>query len=311
MEGKMVEISIVIPVLNEERNIAILHQRIIHVLNQLEKSYEIIFIDDGSTDRTISEIKKLINKNTKLIEFRRNFGKAYALDLGFKEANGDIIFTMDGDLQDDPREIPRFLEAIKHYDLVSGWKFKRNDPITKTLPSKLANYITRKATGVKIHDMNCGFKAYRSETAKNLKLYGDMHRYIPALATAKGFRVGEIKVKHHKRIHGKSKYGFMRLFRGLFDFITIKFLTNYSNRPLHFFGSWGLLSGSIGVFMEFAALYLKLILGHSFLEHISLIIFGFVMMLMGLQLISLGLLGEMIIKKNDTKNYEVRKKSGF
>ena len=307
----MVDLSIIIPVLNEEKIIAILHQRLIQVLEKLKKSYEIIFIDDGSTDKTISEITKLINKNIKLIEFRRNFGKAYALDLGFKEAIGEIIFTMDGDLQDDPREIPRFLEAIKHYDLVSGWKFKRNDPITKTIPSKLANYVTRKATGVKIHDMNCGFKAYRSETAKSLKLYGDMHRYIPALATAKGFRVGEIRVKHHRRIHGKSKYGFMRLFRGLFDFITIKFLTNYSNRPLHFFGSLGLLSGSTGIIMELIALYLKIILNHSFLEHISLIIFGFVMMLMGLQLISLGLLGEMIIKKNDTKNYEVRKKSGF
>ena len=307
----MVDLSIIIPVLNEEKNIAILHQRLIHVLDNTKKSYEIIFIDDGSTDKTIPEIKKLIGENTKLIEFRRNFGKAYALDLGFKEARGEIIFTMDGDLQDDPREIPRFLEAIKHYDLISGWKFKRNDPITKTLPSKLANYVTRKATGVKIHDMNCGFKAYRSETAKSLKLYGDMHRYIPALVTAKGFKVGEIRVKHHKRIHGKSKYGFMRLFRGLFDFMTIKFLTNYSNRPLHFFGGWGLLSGSIGMIMELVALYLKLILGHSFLEHISLIIFGFVMMLIGLQLISLGLLGEMIIKKNDTKNYEVRKKSGF
>ena len=269
----MVDLSIIIPVLNEEKNIAILHQRLIQVLEKLKKSYEIIFIDDGSTDKTISEITKLINKNIKLIEFRRNFGKAYALDLGFKEAIGEIIFTMDGDLQDDPREIPRFLEAIKHYDLVSGWKFKRNDPITKTIPSKLANYVTRKATGVKIHDMNCGFKAYRSETAKSLKLYGDMHRYIPALATAKGFRVGEIRVKHHRRIHGKSKYGFMRLFRGLFDFITIKFLTNYSNRPLHFFGSLGLLSGSTGIIMELIALYLKIILNHSFLEHISLIIF--------------------------------------
>ena len=307
----MVDISIIIPVLNEEKNIPILHNRLTQVLTPIKKTYEIIFIDDGSTDNTIIEIKKLVDKNTKLIEFRRNFGKAYALDLGFKEAKGKIIFTMDGDLQDDPREIPRFLEAIKHYDLVSGWKFRRKDPITKKLPSKLANYITRKSTGVKIHDMNCGFKAYRSETAKSITLYGDMHRYIPALVTAKGFRVGEIRVKHHKRVFGKSKYGFTRLFRGLFDFMTIKFLTNYSNRPLHFFGGLGLLSGFLGGLIELIALYFKFVLKHSFLEHISLIIFGFVMMLMGLQLISLGLLGEMIIKKNDAKKYEVRKKSGF
>jgi glycosyltransferase involved in cell wall biosynthesis len=311
MENKMVDISIIIPVLNEEKNIPILHNRLTQVLTPIKKTYEIIFIDDGSTDNTIIEIKKLVDKNTKLIEFRRNFGKAYALDLGFKEAKGKIIFTMDGDLQDDPREIPRFLEAIKHYDLVSGWKFRRKDPITKKLPSKLANYITRKSTGVKIHDMNCGFKAYRSETAKSITLYGDMHRYIPALVTAKGFRVGEIRVKHHKRVFGKSKYGFTRLFRGLFDFMTIKFLTNYSNRPLHFFGGLGLLSGFLGGLIELIALYFKFVLKHSFLEHISLIIFGFVMMLMGLQLISLGLLGEMIIKKNDAKKYEVRKKSGF
>ena len=307
----MVDISIIIPVLNEEKNIPILHNRLTQVLTPIKKTYEIIFIDDGSTDNTIIEIKKLVDKNTKLIEFRRNFGKAYALDLGFKEAKGKIIFTMDGDLQDDPREIPRFLEAIKHYDLVSGWKFRRKDPITKKLPSKLANYITRKSTGGKIHDMNCGFKAYRSETAKSITLYGDMHRYIPALVTAKGFRVGEIRVKHHKRVFGKSKYGFTRLFRGLFDFMTIKFLTNYSNRPLHFFGGLGLLSGFLGGLIELIALYFKFVLKHSFLEHISLIIFGFVMMLMGLQLISLGLLGEMIIKKNDAKKYEVRKKSGF
>ncbi len=309
----MVEISLVIPVLNEEKNIELLYNKLVEVLTNLKKDYEIIFVDDGSRDKTIKEIERLMDKNkqVKLIEFRRNFGKAYALDAGFKAAQGRIIITMDGDLQDDPREIPRFLEAIKKYDVVSGWKFRRKDPLTKKVPSKLANYVTRKATNVKIHDMNCGFKAFRAEAAKSLSLYGEMHRYIPALASAKGFKVGEIKVTHHARKYGKSKYGFMRLFRGLFDFITINFLTNYSNRPLHFFGGWGLFSGFIGVLLEVYALILKIFLNESFLDHISLIVFGFVMMLIGLQLISLGLLGEMIIKKNDGRNYEIRRNIGF
>ena len=308
----MVEISILIPVYNEEKNISILHSKLSEVLINLNKSYEIIFVDDGSTDKTLNEIEKLLkDKKTKLIQFRKNFGKADALNAAFKEAKGDVMITMDGDLQDDPREIPRFLEAIENFDLVVGWKFKRKDPLTKKLPSKLANYVTKKATNVKVHDMNCGFKAYRREVAKSLDLYGDMHRYVPALAAAKGFKIGEIKVRHHKRKFGKSKYGFMRLFNGLFDFITIRFLTKYSNRPLHFFGSWGLVSGSIGFIIELVALYLKFIKGDSFLEHISFIVLGFVMMLIGLQLISLGLLGEMIIKKDDKRNYEIKRKEGF
>jgi len=305
----MVELSIIIPVYNEEKNISLLYKRLSEVLLNLKKTYEIMFIDDGSNDKTVENIIELKKKdnNIKLVQFRRNFGKSYALNLGFKKAKGEIIITMDGDLQDDSQEIPRFLEALKKYDIVSGWKFRRKDPITKKLPSKLANYVTRKATGVKIHDMNCGFKAYRSEAAKSLNIYGDMHRFIPALATAKGFKVGEIKVNHHKRLYGKSKYGFMRLFRGLFDFITIRFLTNYSNRPLHFFGGLGLTSGFLGIICEIIALYLKLIKGHSFLDHISLIVFGFVMMLIGLQLVSLGLLGEMIIKKEDTQEDRIRR----
>jgi len=302
----MVDLSIIIPVYNEERNIILLHNKLLEVLSKLDKSYEILFIDDGSTDNTIKEIKNIKDENIKLIEFRRNFGKSNALNVGFNKSEGKIIITMDGDLQDDPIEIPRFLEAIKRYDIVSGWKFKRNDPITKTLPSKLANYVTRKATGVKIHDMNCGFKAYKKEVTKNLNLYGDMHRYIPALVAAKGFKIGEIRVRHHKRKYGKSKYGFMRLFRGLFDFITIRFLTNYSNRPLHFFGGWGFLAGFIGALFELIALYLKIIQGDKFLNHISLILSGFILIVIGFQLISIGLLGEMIIKKEDKKYFEIK-----
>jgi len=307
------DLSILIPVYNEERNIQLLYSKLIEVLSKLQKKYEIIFIDDGSTDKTSDEIKNLISKdkNVKLILHRKNFGKSNALNNGFKAVKGKIVITMDGDLQDDPREIPRFLEAINKYDVVSGWKIKRKDPVTKTLPSKLANYVTRKATGVKIHDMNCGYKAYKADVLKNLHLYGDMHRYIPALVSASGYKVGEIKVNHHKRLHGKSKYGFMRLFRGLFDFITIRFLTNYSNRPLHFFGGWGLFSGFFGIIFEIIALLFKLIRGDPFLDHIALIISGFILIVVGFQLISLGLLGEMIIKKENKDGFEIREKIGF
>ena len=307
------DISILIPVMNEEENIAPLYERLNEVLTKLNKVYEIIFIDDGSRDKTIPEIKKLNEKDkkVKLIQHRANFGKSNALENGFREATGKVIFTMDGDLQDDPREIPRFLEALNRYDIVSGWKFRRKDPITKTLPSKLANYVTRKATGVKIHDMNCGYKAYRSEVVKNLHLYGDMHRYIPALVSAQGYRVGEIRVVHHKRRFGKSKYGFMRLFRGLFDFVTIRFLTNYSKRPLHFFGGWGFLAGFIGALFEFIAILFKTIRGDPFLDHISLILSGFILIVIGFQLVSLGLLGEMMIKKDNKDGYEIRQKIGF
>jgi len=299
--------------MNEEENISPLYIRLNEVLSKLNKKYEVIFIDDGSKDRTVLEIKKINEKDNKvkLIQHRKNFGKSNALENGFREATGKVIFTMDGDLQDDPREIPRFLEALNKYDVVSGWKFKRKDPITKTLPSKLANYVTRKATGVKIHDMNCGYKAYREEVVKNLHLYGEMHRYIPALVSAKGYRVGEIRVKHHKRKFGKSKYGFMRLFSGLFDFVTIRFLTNYSKKPLHFFGGLGLFAGFIGILFELIAILFKIIQGHSFLDHISLILSGFILIVIGFQLISLGLLGEMMIKKENKDGYEIRQKIGF
>ena len=307
------DISILIPVMNEEDNIAPLYARLNEVLSKLNKIYEIIFIDDGSKDKTVLEIKNLNEKDkkVKLIQHRTNFGKSNALENGFREATGDIVFTMDGDLQDDPREIPRFIGALKKYDVVSGWKFRRKDPITKTLPSKLANYVTRKATGVKIHDMNCGYKAYRSEVVKNLHLYGDMHRYVPALVSAQGYRVGEIRVVHHKRRFGKSKYGFMRLFRGLFDFLTIRFLTNYSKRPLHFFGGWGFFSGVIGALFELIAILFKTIRGDPFLDHISLILAGFILIVIGFQLVSLGLLGEMMIKKENKDGYEIRQKIGF
>ena len=218
------KLSIIIPAYNEEDNILPLYKEILKNIPK-KYSYEIIFIDDGSTDSTLKNIKAIKDKNIKSISFRKNFGKAEGLNTGFKEATGDIIITMDADLQDNPKEIPNFIKKINEgYDLVSGWKYNRLDPLGKRVPSKLFNKLTRILTRVNLHDFNCGFKAYKKEVAKSLKLYGEMHRYIPAMASWQGFKVGEIKVDHRERVHGVSKYGWERLIKGLLDLCTITFL---------------------------------------------------------------------------------------
>ena len=238
--GKMV--SIVIPVYNEEESLKLLYEKIIeNIPEQYER--EIIFVNDGSTDKSVEVIKKLIMQDTQvhLISFRKNFGKAMALETAFRNAKGDIIITMDADLQDDPIEIPNFLAKIEEgYDLVSGWKKHRQDPLEKRLPSKLFNKVTAKLSGVELHDFNCGFKAYRREVTESIDVYGELHRYIPVLAHRKGFRITEIVVHHNKRQYGKSKYGFERYLRGLFDSLTVAFLGKYYDRPMHLFGKGGL-----------------------------------------------------------------------
>lgn len=240
-------ISIVIPVFNEQDSICELYNNIITnlrivVSNELIADYEIWFVSDGCTDNSEQVIKELIENDKKvhLIVFRKNFGKAAALQSGFYHANGDIVVTMDADLQDDPAEISRFIEKLDEgYDLVSGWKFNRHDPLEKRLPSKLFNKVTSTLSGVKLHDFNCGFKAYRKEVVKSIDIYGEMHRYIPVLANRKGFRITEITVTHHKREHGKSKYGLERYLRGLFDSMTTSFLSKFYDRPMYFFGRIG------------------------------------------------------------------------
>ncbi|MFO8016582.1 MAG: glycosyltransferase family 2 protein [Candidatus Woesearchaeota archaeon] len=290
------DLSIVIPVYNEKENIIPLHEQLKRTLKKLDKSHEIIFVDDGSTDSTPGIIKGLKKKDSRLktVLFKRNFGKAAALMAGWHEAKGDIVLTMDGDLQDDPKEIPRFIKKIESgYELVNGWKYRRHDPLTKTMPSRFFNFLTRLMTGVKVHDSNCGFKAYRKEVVKSLRIYGELHRYIPSLTHWMGFRVGEIKVKHRPRKYGKSKYGVTRLMKGFLDLITIKFLNKFAERPLHLFGPVGILLALIGFI---AGLYLVVVwcMGRGIGDR-PLLILSVLLIIVGIQTFSIGLIGEIII----------------
>ena len=295
-DEKAPDLSIIIPVYNEEDNVIPLSDSLQEQLNLTGRTYEIIFVDDGSTDTTFKKLSDL--KSTgfpcRIIKFRKNFGKSPALDAAFRYAVGSIIITMDGDLQDDPKEIPFFLSKIDDgFDLVCGWKFSRMDPFSKTVPSRIFNKLTSFVTGIHIHDFNCGFKAYRREVVRDLTLYGEMHRYIPALVAQNGYKITEIKVHHLPRISGKSKYGFSRLFKGMLDLITVKYITDYSSRPLHVFGIPGLIS----LFMGFVlGIYLVLL---KFLENIPLserplLMLSVLLILIGFQFISMGLLGEML-----------------
>lgn len=305
------ELSVVIPVYNEGESLNPLYNQLKSVLESLGKAYEIILVDDGSTDSSFSILKKLHGQdhNVKVIQLRRNFGKAAALSAGFTSAQGKIIITMDADLQDDPRGIPNFIKKLNEgYDLVSGWRFKRQDPFSRTFPSRLFNSLTTTLTGVKVHDFNCGFKAYRKELIESLDLYGELHRYIPALAHWKGFKVGETKVEHHPRAHGKSKYGLERLFRGLTDLFTVMYLTKYMKRPLHLFGAVGVLLLLLGFIINAYFVILKFVLRQP-IGGRPLLLLGILLMLIGFQIISTGLIGEMIVSTRDKgeKGYAVRK----
>lgn len=235
-------VSVVIPCLNEVGSLRELHAQIRAQFTRLQRPAEIIFIDDGSTDGSRELLRELAAEDPacRVIFFRRNCGKAAALQVGFQAARGELVLTLDADLQDDPQEIPRFLEALEQYDVVSGWKAKRHDPLGKTLPSKLFNATVRNVTGVPLHDMNCGFKGYRRAVVKEITLYGELHRFIPALAAARGFTVGELVVTHHPRRSGVSKYGWERLVRGFLDLVTLTYITKFRFRPLHTFGAWAL-----------------------------------------------------------------------
>ena len=302
------DLSFVIPVHNEEATLKLLFEKIKTVMFQTGiDSYEIIFIDDGSRDNSWREITDLASQNRQLIKaikMRRNFGKSAALSAGFRNAAGRIIFTLDADLQDDPAEIPKFLNHLElGFDLVSGWRKQRNDPLSKTLPSKLFNAVACLLTGVKMHDMNCGFKAYRREVLQSIKLYGELHRYIPALANNLGFKIGEVVVEHHPRKHGKSNYGWERYARGFIDLLTVLATTQYLHKPGHLFGGLGLCFGLVG------AVSLSYLIGIWFLNlagmHFGpignrpLLFFGILCTILSVQLISLGILAELMARNVD------------
>lgn len=302
------DISIVIPLLNEEESLQELVERIVGQLAALKKEYEILFIDDGSTDSSFDVMLKLKEKypSIRILQFRKNFGKSAALSEGFKRANGEFVITMDADLQDDPAEIPNLIAKLEQgYDLVSGWKKVRHDPIGKTVPSKLFNFTTRKLTGIKIHDFNCGLKAYRKEVIKAIPVYGELHRYLPVLAHWQGFKVGEIVVQHHARKFGVSKFGIRRFFSGFFDLMTVLFITRYRQKPLHLFGFLGLVSSVIG-FGILAYLSILWFQGYG-IGHRPLLFLGVLLVIVGSQSFSLGLIGEMITNTRDnTIKYAVR-----
>ncbi|MBD73320.1 MAG: glycosyltransferase [Candidatus Marinimicrobia bacterium] len=305
----MKSITVIIPVYNEVESLKELHKELTAVLSGND-NYELLFVDDGSSDGSINILNELSNSDyhTKVIQFYRNYGKAAALAEGFKVSSGDYVVTMDADLQDDPAEIPNLVAKLEEgYDLVSGWKKTRHDPWTKRWPSKFANIITRLMTGVKIHDMNCGLKIYKQSVVKSLDVYGGRHRYIPALAGQKKFKVGEVAVNHRHRKFGVTKYGGSRLFHGFFDLITILFLNRYTQRPLHLFGFFGLLCVLSAIVLESTAVYYKLLLDHPFQKHFALIVFGAMVFVLGLWFFSIGLIAEMITANQQGKEDRVKR----
>ena len=306
----MKDLSIVVPAKDEADSIPELIQWIDRVMRAHSLTYEVILIDDGSSDKTWETIRSEASSNPSVrgIRFNRNFGKSAALQTGFNEAIGEVVVTMDADLQDSPDEIPELRKVLltKGYDLVSGWKRKRHDPLSKTIPSKFFNMVTRKISKIELHDFNCGLKAYRREVVKTLQVYGEMHRYLPALAHWEGFRVTEMPVLHHPRKFGYSKFGFSRFFKGFLDLLTVMFTTRYVKRPLHLFGTIGSIMVLAGLITNIY-LTVEWAMGLTFLSQRPLALFGIAMIIVGVQLISTGLIGELVVKNSLEKTtYSVR-----
>jgi glycosyltransferase involved in cell wall biosynthesis len=303
------DITVIIPLYNEEESLKELHQQLRSTLGRMNVRHELLFVDDGSTDRSFQVLRDLkrMDKHVKILRFRRNYGKSAALSVGFEKAQGNIVITMDADLQDDPSEIPALKRKLDEgFDLVSGWKKVRRDPITKTLPSRFFNFVTRVLTGIKIHDFNCGLKAYRRDVIKTVKVYGELHRYIPVLAHWEGFRIGELPVQHRARRYGKTKFGFGRFWKGFLDLLTALFTTRYLRRPLHLFGGLGILAVLTGIGID-AVLVVEWFMHLTSLGNRPLFISGFMLIVIGVQFISIGLLGEMISKTRASNDeYAIR-----
>jgi len=309
------KISIVIPTFNEEKSIPEFYYELKLVLDNLERPYEIIFVDDASTDNSFDLMEDIYERDEtiRIIKFRKNFGQSSAILAGFDHADGDIIITMDADLQNDPKDIPKLLDKINEgYDVVSGWRADRKDPfLSKKLPSKLSNWLARKLTGVDIHDFGCTLKAYRRKALSGLELYGEMHRYIPALLSRKGFRVSEVKVEHHPRKFGESKYGLSRLLHGFLDLINIKFWSQYSTRPLHFFGILGILQLFFGFLIGTYLLVVRFLYNMGIADR-PLLLLAILLIILGIQFITFGFLSEIMVKLYYTgrRSYEIERYMG-
>ncbi len=310
------QLSIVIPLLNEEDSLPELTAWITRVVTANELDYEIIFVDDGSRDRSWSMIAKLAADNSRIkgIRFRRNYGKSAALNEGFKEAQGNVVITMDADMQDSPDEIPSLYKMIheENFDLISGWKKKRHDPISKTIPSKLFNRVTRSLSGIKLHDFNCGLKAYKNDVVKNIEVYGEMHRYIPVLAKQAGFmRITEKEVMHYERKYGVTKFGWERFIRGFLDLLTLTFVTRFGKRPMHLFGTLGLLSFFIGFIISIVLAVQKFAYQQYHMTERPVFYVGLTIMIIGVQLFAAGFLAEMISRNSHDRNsYQVKERIG-
>jgi len=312
-------ISIVVPVYNEQESLAVLHQEILAEMETVGMQFEVVFVDDGSTDGSWQVIAELAGKyaSVKGIRFRRNFGKAAALSAGFSHAKGDPVLTMDADLQDDPAEISRFLDTLAYgHDVVSGWKRKRYDPWHKVFPSRIFNFLVSWLTGVKLHDHNCGMKCYRAEVFREVRLYGELHRFIPVLAAARGFRVGEIEINHRKRKFGRSKYGVRRFLKGFLDLLTVKFLTGFGQRPQHMLGGIGLFSflmGLIGMLYLTVTWFIRLYDPEAFrpLHERPLLLYSLGAVLLGGQMMSIGFLAELITAymSRETESYSIAERT--
>ena len=312
----MPDISIVIPLYNEDESLPELSEWIDKVMQQHGFSYEVLFVDDGSTDTSWSVIQTLSAQNNKLkgIRFRRNYGKSAALNIGFAAAEGDVVITMDADLQDSPDEIPELYRLIQEetFDLISGWKQKRYDPITKTLPTKLFNWAARRMSGIYLHDFNCGLKAYKHEVVKNIEVYGEMHRYIPVLAKWAGFKkIGEKVVQHRARKYGTTKFGWERFINGFLDLLSITFVSRFGKRPMHLFGLLGTLSFFIGFVIAGYLTFAKFVYQAYRMTDRPVFYFGLFFMVIGTQLFLAGFLGELIARNGHDRNqYQVRERIG-
>lgn len=310
-------ISVVVPVFNEIESLTPLTEWIVRVMDEHQFSYEIIYVDDGSRDGSWKVIRGLAKNNFRIkgIKFQRNYGKSAALNTGFRQAKGEVVITMDADLQDSPDEIPELYRMIKEdgYDLVSGWKKKRNDPLNKTIPSKFFNGATGLVTGIKLHDFNCGLKAYDIEVIKSIEVYGEMHRYIPVIAKWAGFhQIGEKVVTHYPRKFGKTKFGIERYVNGFLDLLSISFVGRFGKRPMHFFGFWGTMVFFVGFVIAAYLAYAKFFMAGYKMTERPLFYFGLLAMVVGVQLFLAGFLGELVSRSAHDKNdYLIAKTIGF